>query len=305
MKRSALTLILVVFTSLVFLSVDALGGPPGHRGAPPPLVRVKPVTLQDVNPPREYVGHVQAIQTVDIQPRVRGYLEEVRFKEGDTVTQGDILYKIEQAPYAADVEAERARVEKAKATLYRATQHLKRLKAARRESVPATDMDNAVAAEREAGARLEEARALLKTALINLDYTIIKAPITGRIGRTAFTKGNLVGPETGPMARIVQMDPIRVVYSVSENELPVIQAAMKDASSLEKTPILVPRIRLPNANTYPHDGQVDFVDNEVDPKTGTIAIWAVFPNPKGILVPGMYVTVLVRKSKPKLMNVVP
>ncbi|MBW1980256.1 MAG: efflux RND transporter periplasmic adaptor subunit [Deltaproteobacteria bacterium] len=269
------------------------------------MVRIVRVTLQDVNPPAEYVGHVEAIQAVDLRARVEGFLEQVNFREGDFVHAGGLLYLIEQAPYQARVAADKARVAQAEAELDRASRHLKRLRAARPESIRATDMDDAVAAELRAQAQLAEARATLTRSLLDLGYTTIKAPISGRLGRTAYTRGNLVNQASGPLARIVQMDPIRVVYSVSENEVAAIQMALKDSSPRSKKPILVPRIRLPNGELYEPPGRLDFVDNEVDKGTGTIAVWAVFENHDNLLLPGQYVTVLVSRSKPRMLPVVP
>ena len=278
---------------------------PGTGGGPPPLVTVAAVTLQDVNPPEEYVGHVEAIQAVDLRARVEGFLEQVNFKEGDIVQDGDLLYSIEQAPYKTKVAADKARVAQAEAELDRANRHLKRLQAARRESIRATDMDDAVAAQLRAQAQLAEARAILTRSQLDLGYTMVKAPISGRLGRTAFTRGNLVGPTSGSLARIVQLDPIRVVYSLSENNLTAIQMALKDSSKEGKDPILIPRIKLPNGEIYEAVGQVDFVNNEVDAGTGTIAVWAVFDNRDGLLLPGQYVTVLLSQSETKMLPVVP
>jgi membrane fusion protein (multidrug efflux system) len=293
----------------LFLSLGvpllAIAGPPGADEGPPPLVTVAPVTLQDVNPPEEYVGHVEAIQSVDLQARVEGFLEEVRFKEGHFVHAGDLLYVIEQDLYQANVKADRARVEQLRAILTKASQYLERVQTVRSGGVSAADIDNAVAEEARARAQLEEARATLERSELNLGYTTIRAPISGRIGRTAYTAGNLVGPASGPLARIVQMDPIRVVYSISENDMVTIQMALKDAAERQKNPLLVPRIRLSTGQTYPVAGQLDFVNNEVDAATGTIAVWAVFDNPDGLLLPGQYVTVLVTRSQPKLMPVIP
>jgi membrane fusion protein (multidrug efflux system) len=269
------------------------------------LVAVAPVILQDVNAPEEYVGHVEAIQTVDLQARVQGFLEQVKFKEGSFVRAGDLLYVIEQAPYQANVKADRARVEQLQAILTKARQYLERVRTVRSGGVSATDIDNAVAAELQAKAQLEEARATLERSELNLGYTTIRAPISGRIGRTAHTAGNLVGPASVPLARIVQIDPIRVVYSISENDIATIQMALKDTAQPPKNPLLVPRIRLSTGTTYPIAGQLDFVNNEVDAATGTIAAWALFDNPDGLLLPGQYVTVLVARSEPELMPAVP
>ena len=311
MKADPLTLCLgpvVLSLSLILALVfpcAVVSAPPSTGGGPPPLVTVAAVTLQDVNPPAEYVGHVEAIQAVDLRARVEGFLEQVNFKEGDVVHDGDLLYSIEQAPYKTKVAADKARVAQAEAELDRANRHLKRLQGARPASIRATDMDDAVAAQLRAQAQLAEARATLARSELDLGYTMVKAPISGRLGRTAFTKGNLVGPTSGPLARIVQLDPIRVVYSISENNLTAIQMALKDSSNEDKDPILIPRIKLPNGEIYETVGQVEFVNNEVDAGTGTIAVWAVFDNHDGLLLPGQYVTVLLSQSKAKMLPVVP
>jgi len=283
----------------------ALSGPSGPAGEPPPLVTVAAVTEQDVNPPAEYVGHMEAVQTVDLRARIQGFLEQVKFKEGSDVRAGDLLYVIEQAPYQAKVDADTASVTQATATFTKARQYLERVRTVRSGGVSEADIDDAVAEELRARAELEEAKANLERSRLDLGYTTVKAPITGRIGRTAFTRGNLVNPASGPLARIVQIDPIRVVYSISENDLVSIKMALKDAASGKKHPMLTPRIKLPGSQVLKTAGQIDFVDNTVDPGTGTIAVWALFDNPDGMLLPGQYVTVLVARSQPELMTVVP
>ena len=303
-RSVSMMLLLGLFLTLVFPLILS-AAPPGSDNSPPPLVTVAPVILQDVNPPEEYVGHMEAIQSVELQARVEGFLEKVNFKEGSFVHAGDLLYVIEQAPYQASVKADKARVEELQAMLTKARQYLERVRTVRTGGVSASDIDNAVAEELRAKAQLEEARATLERSELNLGYTTIRAPISGRIGRTAYTAGNLVGPTSGQLARIVQIDPIRVVYSISENDMAAIQMALKDAAQRPMNPALVPRIRLSNGRTYQIAGKLDFVNNQVDAATGTIAVWAVFDNPEGLLLPGQYVTVLVTRSKPKLMPVVP
>lgn len=297
----------IVLMFIVFLTAafPAAAGPPGPGGGPPPLVTIVAVTEQDVNPPAQYVGHVEAIQAVDLRARVEGFLEQVNFKEGSDVHAGDLLYIIEQAPYQATVEAARANVAQAEATLAKARQYLERARTVRLGGVSATDLDNAVAEELRARAQLEAAKANLRIDQINLAYTSITAPISGRIGRTAFTKGNLVNSASGLLARVVQIDPIRVVYSISENDLAMIKMSIKDSAGSRKNPMLAPRIKLPGGQILKTAGQIDFVDNTVDASTGTIAVRALFDNPDGMLLPGQYVTIMVTRSKPKLMPVVP
>jgi len=281
----------------------ARAAPPA--AGPPPLVTVAPVIMQDVNPPAEYVGHVEAVQAVDLRARVEGFLQEIHFREGADVQAGDLLYVIEPAPYQAKVAADRAGVAQAEASLRKASLLLKRLKAARSDSISATSMDGAVAEELRMQARLEEARAILVRSELDLDYTKIKAPISGRIGQTLYTRGNLVNPASGALGSIVQLDPIRVLYSISENDLDAIQTALGDAGPGKKHPQLTPRLKLANGEMSKAHGSVDFVDNRVDPATGTIAVWALFDNSDAGLLPGQYVTVILSRSKPEMMPVVP
>ena len=303
----ACTVYPVLIALLLMMSIfpkNSVAGPKGPGDGPPPLVTVAAVSERDVNPPAEYIGHVEAIQTVDLRARVEGFLEQVMFREGSDVHAGDLLYVIEQAHYQARVDADKALVAQAEAILTKARQYLKRARTVRSGGVSATDMDNAVTEELRAQAGLEQARANLARSELDLKYTMVKAPINGRIGRTAFTKGNLVGPTSGPLARIIQTDPIRVVYSISENNLADIRAALKDASMDRENPALASRIKLPDGEILKTAGQIDFVDNEIDAKTGTIAVRAVFDNHDGLLLPGQYVTILICQNRAELRPVV-
>ncbi len=280
-------------------------GGPGGMGGPPPQVGIASVRLYNVNPPTRYVGHVEAIEAVDLRARVEGFLEKVPFAEGSFVHAGDVLYVIEQAPYEAKVAEATARVDAAQAAVTRTQQYLHRLQSVKAGGVSATDLEKATADAASARAELEDARAALKLAKLDLSYTTVTAPISGRIGTTAYTKGNLVGPSSQPLARIVQIDPIRVVYSINENDLPAIQAALRDAEHGRKNPMLTPHLELPDGRLYDRSGYIQYVDNEVDPSTGTIAVRAVFRNPDGVLLPGQYTTVLVSRRVPRLLPAVP
>lgn len=278
---------------------------PVKKEAPPPLVTVATVAEQDINPPKEYVGHVEAIQEVDLQARVGGFLEQVNFKEGSDVRAGDVLYIIEQAPYQAKVAAAKARANKAQATLSRASNYLKRIQNVRTGGVSATDIESAEANELESDAELQAARSALDLAALDLSYTRISAPISGRIGATSLTRGNLCGPDSGPLARIVQLDPIRVQYSVSENDLAAIKMVLDDSSNGQEKSLLRPQIKLPGGEILDLSGHVDFIDNAVDASTGTIAVRLAFENPDGLLLPGQYVTVLISQKQARPMPVIP
>lgn len=282
-------------------SFPAMAAPPG---GPLPTVRTLTISVQDIIKQQEYVGHVEAIQRVELRARVEGFIDAIKFSDGAFVHKGQILYVIEQAAYEAMVEADRAKVSQAQAEMARTAIYLKRLKTARKESISATALDDALAADLAAKASLAAAKAALNISELNLKYTKVTAPISGRIGRTNYTLGNLVNPASGPLALIVQIDPIRVVYSISENDLPAIQQSIVEADQ-EGHRLLAPQLRLANGETLDGSGRVTFVDNQVDPGTGTIAVRAEFDNKDDRLFPGQYVTVLVKDSAPVLMPVVP
>ncbi len=301
--KTALLVCLLIFPGLPQL---ALATDNAHQ-PPPPKVGVYIVKKMDATLAHTYVGHIEAIQSVDLRARVEGFIEKVDFREGDIVRTGKLLYLIEPAPYKAKVKSREADIAAAEAELSRTEQHLKRLETARPESIRATDLDNAKAVAASAKARLEAARAALVLAQLDLNYTRITAPITGRIGRTAYTRGNLVNPASGPLAKIVQTDPVWVMYAVSENEVGTIRRALAAGDVRNQIPdrILAPHLKLGDGQPYPDSGRVDFVDNEVDPRTGTIIIRARFKNPKGWLIPGQYVTVEVKAGAPRPQPVVP
>ena len=298
-------LLLSLLLLISVLSCDVAVAGSGAGTGPLPLVTISHVIEQDVNPPTEYVGHAEAIQSVDLRARVEGFIEQVNFKEGSDVRAGELLYVIEQAPYKARVDAGKALVAQAEATLTKARQYLERARTVGARRISATELDDAVAEELHARAQLEQAKANLQIAQINLGYTSITAPISGRIGRTAFTKGNLVNPASGTLAQIIQIDPIRVVFSISENDLVTIKAALNDTAKDKSHHMLTPRLKLPGAQILKTTGKVDFVDNTVDADTGTIAVRALFKNPEATLLPGQYLTVLISRSEPKSMPVVP
>ncbi len=291
-------------SAVVGVAGVAHAGPPGPDG-PPPMVAVVPVTVEDINPPDEYVGHVEAVQSVDLRARVQGVLEQVRFAEGGYIQSGDLLFEIEQAPYRAAVNAARAALAQAEAAVFKANQYMKRIRDVRSGGVSGTDIDNAKAEVLRAEAQLQGARADLERAELDLGYTQIAAPISGRIGATHYTHGNLVGPDSGSLARIVQIDPVRVVYSIGENDLAAVRAALGDASRSKGERLLAPKIRLGDGQQTEIAGQIDFVDNMVDPDTGTVKVRALFDNGGGKLLPGQYVTVLISRRAPAPMPVVP
>ncbi len=284
---------------------------------PAPAVMVTPVVQEEVTKTHELVGRTAALKTVNLVARVQGFLEKRNFKEGEGVQKGDILFVIEQAPYQIEVKAAQASVTEAKATLQNAESYLQRLKMVRQGGVSQMDLDKASSEFLRAQAQLTNAQAMLDQAKLNLSYTEIRSPIDGRIGRVSVSLGNLVSPETGTLVTIVQIDPVYVLFTVSEVD--VITEFQRQVAKGEST-IFIPRIQLANGTIYPFEGKQDFISHIVDEKTGTITIRAIFPNPstkelpggqtntphsRRLLMPGQFVKVLVRQSDVAAEHVIP
>jgi len=247
-------------------------------------VGVFKVRQEPLNTGREYVGHVEAMAQVEVRAKVQGYIEEIKFKEGSFVTEGQVLYVLEQAPFKAEVEVCEARLEQAKAELFRATKYLQRLKEVKEGGVSQFEMEKATADELKAKADVKLREAELKNAMLNLGYTQVRSPISGKIGQSLFKKGALVGPSTGPLAKVVSFDPVRILFSPSERDIPKITAFSED-------PSFSMLLEQPQEKALQIPVRLDFIDNQVDPNTGTISVWLKANNPKGVLVPGQYVKV--------------
>ena len=272
--------------------------------APPPAVSVTPVVSREVTETIDYIGRLTAVDKVDVVARVPGFLEERKFKEGQYVKKGDLLFRIEQATYKAAVEQARANVAKAKATEVNAKLQFERGKElVRNQNIPQATLDQRAADEEAAQASVMEAQAALDQAEINLGYTEIRSPIDGRIGLAIFTEGNLVQPSSGKLATIVSQDPIYVTFQVSQRNL--LDYFRRRAEDPGKNTHVNIRIKLPNGTIYPHAGLSDFLDVQVDPTTDTVTVRATVPNPEGILIPSGVVGVTVERGAPKSALAIP
>ena len=250
-----------------------------------------------------FVGRVQAMQRVELRARVTGFLERVAFTEGQTVQEGAELFLIEQAPFTATVHGAEAAVQKAAAEFRNATLQRQRAdELVRTNAIPVATRDQRVAEEGMAQANVAAAQATLESARIDLGYTVISAPIAGRIGRTALTKGNVVGPDSGVLALIVSQDPVYVTFPVSQRQMLALQRHGTTASVMNTTQL---RIRFSDGTDYGQTGHIDFVDVTVDRATDTISVRGVIPNPDGVLVDGQYVTVAVEAEQPQERVIIP
>jgi membrane fusion protein (multidrug efflux system) len=274
---------------------------------PPAPVVVAPVLLTEIRPQVEYVGRVVAVDTVDLRARVEGFLTERAFREGEDVRAGQLLFSIERAPYQTAVDTAKALVADAKAEVARTAKDYDRARQLfANGNVSQKTLDQALADQERATATLEAREAELRKARLDLGYTQIAAPFAGRIGRSAYSVGNLVGPASDVLATLVRLDPIHVVFNVPERTyLDYVQRTEQARKDGRTAPPPVPRLRLANDFAYPEAGRFDFVDNQVDPTTGTIAVRAVFANRDRLLVPGLYVGVIVESAEPRPALVVP
>src|SRR5271166_1105008 len=233
---------------------------------------------QPISKALDFVGRIDAINRVEIRARVKGYLEAVLFKEGDLVKEGDPLYRIEKGLFQAAVEQAQGALETTKAQYELADKERKRQEELFAKNVSAGKaLDQAVAAEGEAKGAIMTNEANLQTAQINLGYTDIVAPITGKVGRTSLTKGNVVGPDSGVLTTIVSQDPMYVTFPVSQREL--LDAHLStDPADLAKVKI---KIRFADGSTYKHEGTINFLDVSVNRATDTVLARATIPNPDG------------------------
>ena len=262
----------ISFALIVLGAAPGLGQQPG--GAPP-AVGVVTATRQPTIQTSEYTGRIQSTNRVNLVARVSAYLEEVRFTEGAEVAEGDLLYRLDQRPFEADMQAKEAAVAQFKAQLKNAEAVLARAKGL--QGTPAyqpSAVDTAFANEEALKAQVLGAEGQLQQAEINLAYTQIRAPIGGKIGRTTVTVGNYVGPSSGVLCTIVSQDPMYVVFPVSTRAVIDLQRrrAQKDGAQ-------VIRLRLPDGRLYGQAGRLDFVDNTVAGNTDTMTLRGVIANP--------------------------
>jgi membrane fusion protein (multidrug efflux system) len=266
-------------------------------------VGTAPAERRPVTQAKEFVGRVEAIERVEVRARVTGFLQDIKFKEGDLVKEGDILYQIERDTFQAAVQQAQGALYEAQGKFANAT-----AQRARTQELTKTDaaskalLDVRIAEEKSTQGGVVIADANLKTANVNLGYTDIIAPITGEVGRTKFTKGNVVGPDSGPLTVIVSRDPMYVTFPVSQREFLHVQ---EDTDRKARGDALAVRIRFSDGATYDQTGRINFVDVTVDRATDTVLVRATFPNPKGRLIDGQLVRVAVEADKPEEKVLVP
>jgi membrane fusion protein (multidrug efflux system) len=252
---------------------------------------------QQVAQTRDYVGRVNAIDRVEVQARVKGYLEEVLFKEGDPVKKGDHLYHIEKSEYQAAVEQAQGALERSKAAKALTAIQLQRAEDLLAKSAgTAVARDQALAEDQRAAGDIMSDQARLDNANRNLGYTDIVSPVAGKISKTNVTAGNVVGPDGGNLTLIVSQDPTYVTFPVSQREFLTLRVNPKD---------LKVKIRFADGTTYNQLGTINFIDVSVDRATDTVLVRATMPNPDGALIDGQLVTVILETEQPQEKVMVP
>lgn len=266
----------------------------------PPVVLVRPVEVRTLAPQSEYVGRLAVFDKVELRARVKGVLGKREFADGAKVAEGQLLFTIDPTSYRIAVNQKRALRDGAQAALINADAQLKRAaELLRSNNVSQVSYDQRLAEQLQAKATLDDAQAQLEDAELQLSYTKISAPIAGLIGRSSVSPGNLVGPESGVLATIVNERQIRALFSVPQVDLLNVRRDLRAGE-----PLAV-RLRLADGKLYPEKGKVDFIDVAVDPTTDGQMARAVFDNADELLTDGQTVRVIVEGNEPAKVMVVP
>jgi membrane fusion protein, multidrug efflux system len=266
---------------------------PAANSPPPPAVTVAHPLQKSITEWDEYTGRFTALETVEIRARVSGFIDSVHFQEGQIVKKDDLLFVIDQRPYQIAVELAKADIQRAQAKLDIATDDVNRATPlVQSKTLTEREFDTRQSVQRDAAGQLASANAALKQAQLNLEWTEVRAPIAGRISDKRVDAGNLItGGQTGAtlLSVIVSIDPIHFVFDGSETDflhyLRLAAAGTRPSSRDAPNPVAV---RLADETEFTHVGRMDFVDNAINPKTGTIRARAIFDNKDGFLTPGFF-----------------
>ncbi|PSW05516.1 efflux RND transporter periplasmic adaptor subunit [Photobacterium lipolyticum] len=277
----------------------------GRQAPVSPLVAAEPVSIIDYQQGKQYVGRTNAIEDAAITAQVSGYLKERFFTEGQMVEKGQLLFQIEPAAYEARVASAQAAISQAEASLKNAELDFNRgLNLLPKGSISQSEFDKLTADKLGAEAQLKSAKAQLYAAEIDLSYTRVVAPFSGRISDSKASIGDLVSPSSGVLTTLVNLDPIHTVFNLSERERLDLGIDTLDGSGRGNGDVEVV-LTLNDGKEYPLLGEVDFIGNRIDLNTGTIAMRASFANPSQALLPGQHVQVLLREKQPVKMTVIP
>ena len=275
--------------------------------APPPAVEYHATVMQDVITSAEVVARLRAREDTAIQAQISGTIIERNFREGQEVQKDASLYRIDPRPYEAALSSAQAQLTNAIASMEVAERNLKRGEELSPDGyISQAELDKLRGERDQAVAAIEAARAAVENAEINLEFTDIRAPFTGMIGRSEVSIGDLVSPQTGPLVTLVQSDPMLADFEVSERALANALKANQEALARGEEAIrYTPTLLLVTGDTYPEPGEIDYASNRVNASTGTVTITARFPNPRGMLVPGQFVRLRLQRGESERRLLIP
>jgi membrane fusion protein, multidrug efflux system len=274
-------------------------------------VNVVTVVEKEVNEWDEFTGRLEAVESVEIRPRVSGYITEVHIEAGAMIKKGDLLYVIDPRPYQADFDRAAAEFERMQAQLKLAQIELDRAKDLRaKNTISASEFDQKAATYQGASAAAASAEAAKNSAALNLEFTQIKSPIDGRVSDARITLGNLVQPGAGPesvLTTVVSVDPIYAKVDADENAILKYVKLSEEGKRVSARTAKIPAfVELGNETSFPHEGYIDFVDNRLDPGTGTVRARAVLKNwNPNLITPGFFVRVRVAGATPYRAALIP
>jgi len=300
------TLLLIVLPTTVATLTSC--SPPKPAAPPLPKVTVTQPHMGFVTNWDEYPGHIEAVEEVEVRPKVAGYIESIHFVDGADVKAGDLLFVIDPRPFEAELQRAQAERLGAETRTDLARNDLKRAESLRgTKAISDEELDTRSKALREAEAALAAAKAAEASAQLNLDYSRIRAPISGRIGQRLVTKGNLVqggGMMPGTLlATLISIDPVYCSFDVDEATFN--RYRLPRIAKRTKQPPIPCELALVGETGFPHRGEIDFFDNRVNPETGTIRVRGTFSNPDRVLIPGMFVKARAQSGAPTQALLVP
>ena len=268
--------------------------PPPPTPAPPPVTIAKPIKKEIVEWD-EYTGRTGAVESVDVRPRVSGYIDNITFRAGDRVNKGDLLFVIDPRPYQAALDQANAQLRQAQANQLLQEANFARQDRLRQSGVIAKeDYDTALSNKNQSAAQVLSNSAAVELAKLNLTFTQIASPISGRISREQVTVGNLVQADSTLLTNIVSIDPIYAYFNVDERAVLKYQQLIRQGKIADARSASVPvYLQLENEKSFPHEGVIDFVNNQFNSSTGTLQVRGVFLNANAFLTPGAFVRVRV------------